>query len=896
MKKKLKLFSAIACLCLSLAMMAFGVFAALTVTYRTKGIVSYDIEDTFAEIETRVYSSSKKFDDEVQLKTYSQQAEQLTFEELDALTLTGVVQGETTHDFNKVQIKNLDKGEDYEVQNSDYKDTYSSVTSTTPPEDLELALKYQTAQGEDKGLYSFFVITKVTNKSQIPLYAYVPTEGDDKYVAPENSINYKMSASYKELTTLNSEVYIVFSMSLDDITKAIDASQFVFPVCVTKDLDGVSEDLGITNGPIISTGLNNAAIGSTLAQVPTSLETATKVNIPKMTIDEPNQIAYTSIEFNISDNLSEYVNISFSFSFICPEMNINQEICLYEYFCAEAGAVLTQEQYEAQIVPMMYTSLLFINGVFGDFSEMSPITREMGLSMSVVVDSNNFKELMTVSIPRNLLTNNVFSLVLFGSQDAMLGMMAAMVGAYGGNVYMNNLYTNANISTKMTETLTYETEIAEDNGTVRFVFVPLTFKNIPKDEEGIFLDVRTNSSIFLMLMVPGIYDNSESVFSSDSELITSATDSRLSIETSALVESSYTLLIALLDGEVGDPVTIELNCDFGVLSLFEFVKTDNGSESYYYISKINEAKLPEDGVLRLPSEHNGIAVKKIGALTSPIEICSKVTKLVVPGSFDYIGEFCFSKWPELKTVEFQGDTYLRLDMRAFSDCPNLEEVIIPSEKEIDFGSACFQNSGLKSLTVNSGYFNAEIVWKCTNLETLYFGEGVVEIVGTTHNNSDGFNVKYLHVDENNPYYKCVNNCIMDMNDNLILTCKNSQLPDTIAGFGKAAFAGLNPEKIVIPSNITIIESNTFAGCSNLKYLELPVNAILGWYHELSSLDNLKTLVLNNPTPMTIAVQNVFPSGLETIYVPDESLETYKTATNWSSYVGKIKPMSQKPSA
>ncbi|WP_368315358.1 hypothetical protein, partial [Parabacteroides distasonis] len=30
-----------------------------------------------------------------------------------------------------------------------------------------------------------------------------------------------------------------------------------------------------------------------------------------------------------------------------------------------------------------------------------------------------------------------------------------------------------------------------------------------------------------------------------------------------------------------------------------------------------------------------------------------------------------------------------------------------------------------------------------------------------------------------------------------------------------------------------------------------------------------------------------------IYVPDEAVETYKTATNWSAYASRIKPISEK---
>lgn len=51
MKRKVKLFATIASLCLSLALMAFGVYAASAVTYKATGTVAYDLsEDVLCSI------------------------------------------------------------------------------------------------------------------------------------------------------------------------------------------------------------------------------------------------------------------------------------------------------------------------------------------------------------------------------------------------------------------------------------------------------------------------------------------------------------------------------------------------------------------------------------------------------------------------------------------------------------------------------------------------------------------------------------------------------------------------------------------------------------------------------------------------------------------------------
>lgn len=58
--KKLKLFATISTMCLALAVLCFGVFSATQVTYTIGGSISYEVNDVFADVKTRVYASSFK--------------------------------------------------------------------------------------------------------------------------------------------------------------------------------------------------------------------------------------------------------------------------------------------------------------------------------------------------------------------------------------------------------------------------------------------------------------------------------------------------------------------------------------------------------------------------------------------------------------------------------------------------------------------------------------------------------------------------------------------------------------------------------------------------------------------------------------------------------------------
>ena len=55
MGKKVKLMSTISCLCLSIAVMLFGIFAATNVSLNISSTVSYTVTDVFVEITGRAY-------------------------------------------------------------------------------------------------------------------------------------------------------------------------------------------------------------------------------------------------------------------------------------------------------------------------------------------------------------------------------------------------------------------------------------------------------------------------------------------------------------------------------------------------------------------------------------------------------------------------------------------------------------------------------------------------------------------------------------------------------------------------------------------------------------------------------------------------------------------------
>jgi hypothetical protein len=155
-------------------------------------------------------------------------------------------------------------------------------------------------------------------------------------------------------------------------------------------------------------------------------------------------------------------------------------------------------------------------------------------------------------------------------------------------------------------------------------------------------------------------------------------------------------------------------------------------------------------------------------------------------------------------------------------------------------------------------------------------------------------------------------CLFQCNN---LSIDISQLPQSIKLIGAFAFQGVtttgvldlpNLEGTINWGNFNDVAAKQLEGIENLgavtsiagfmkqeklRYVNIPqtcsditTNAFLG-------CDALEQVICRATTPPTLGT-TVFSGSSCPIYVPDASLEAYKTATNWNQYSARIKPLSE----
>ena len=97
---------------------------------------------------------------------------------------------------------------------------------------------------------------------------------------------------------------------------------------------------------------------------------------------------------------------------------------------------------------------------------------------------------------------------------------------------------------------------------------------------------------------------------------------------------------------------------------------------------------------------------------------------------------------------------------------------------------------------------------------------------------------------------------------------------------------------------TSIGEYAFYYCTNLTTVNLPKCTSIGdgAFH---SCTNLTTIILSNNQIVSLMGFLTFNNsgisrGSGYVYVPDNLVDSYKTATNWSNYANRIKPISELP--
>lgn len=275
----------------------------------------------------------------------------------------------------------------------------------------------------------------------------------------------------------------------------------------------------------------------------------------------------------------------------------------------------------------------------------------------------------------------------------------------------------------------------------------------------------------------------------------------------------------------------------------------------------------------------------------------KLKEIIIPSEVTEIGQHVFSGLQDLTSINLPSDLK-KIGNNAFRDCQKLNFDSLPNGltsiesctfyncseltlKELPsnltrIGNSTFQHCkklALKEIPNSVTFIDMYAFAGCTNLPLEKLPDNLVQLENSILSNCTNLKIKKLPtnmttLNGSNVFDSCISLTEMEMPAS-IQTMTGLRIFYNCANLKKVKFHLLaNSSNCKIPSEM-------FSGCSSL------IDVLLGEIDFVLPLANVNAFA-NTP----------IANGTGYVYVKDELVDSYKTATNWDTYANQIKGISE----
>ena len=256
--------------------------------------------------------------------------------------------------------------------------------------------------------------------------------------------------------------------------------------------------------------------------------------------------------------------------------------------------------------------------------------------------------------------------------------------------------------------------------------------------------------------------------------------------------------------------------------------------------------------------------------------CLQLKKVVCGSNLSYIGKNAFGDCSQLEEINLP-QSLKELGEDVFIRCYSLKEVYLPAVSQVGTDYGLFYSSGLKKVT--AGTVPEHAFDQCYTLSNVVLLDSVTSI-GTS------------------AFYECngltsitIPDSVTSIGENAFSYCPSLTsvtIPNSVTSIGSGAFNSCSSlTSVTIPNSVTSIGSGAFGYCYSLTSVTIPNSVTSIGSGAFGYCYSLISVTINRTSPPAIQ-SNTFYLVPGYIYVPASAVNTYKSATNWSTYASKIK--------
>ena len=270
-----------------------------------------------------------------------------------------------------------------------------------------------------------------------------------------------------------------------------------------------------------------------------------------------------------------------------------------------------------------------------------------------------------------------------------------------------------------------------------------------------------------------------------------------------------------------------------------------------------------------------------GIANGPFTNFYSLSSVTISDSVTSIGPHTFANCSALTSVDIGAGVQV-IENDAFGYCTSLTDITLPNSVTTISGAAFTNCTSLSSLTIGTSVqvIGNSAFQNCTSLPSVTIPNSVTTIEGYAFRNCTSLTSL------------TIGNSVTTIGTYAFESCRSLTgvtIPDSVTTIGAYAFESCRSlTGVTIPNSVTSIGDGAFYDCSGLTIASIGSGVTSIGTSAFRHCSGLTSITIEATTPPTLGDGSFYNTNNCPIYVPAESVSTYKSATGyWSNWKDRI---------